>query len=63
MNNLSDKKRFSLDSNTPLTEQQQAEIAALNAMPDETIDYSDSPPLTEKFWQNAIRNPFYKPTK
>jgi hypothetical protein len=63
MNKLSDKKHFSLDTNAPLTEQQQAEIAALNAMPDETIDYSDSPPLTEEFWQNAIRNPFYKPTK
>lgn len=63
MNKLSDKKHFSLNPNVALTEQQQAEIAALNAMPDETIDYSDSPPLTEEFWQNAIRNPFYKPTK
>jgi uncharacterized protein (DUF4415 family) len=47
--------------NAALTEQQQAEIAALKAMPDDTIDFSDSPPLNETFWQNAIRNPLYKP--
>jgi uncharacterized protein (DUF4415 family) len=63
MNNPSDKKHFSLNPNVALTEQQQAEIAALNALPDESIDYSDIPPLTEEFWQNAVRNPFYKPTK
>lgn len=63
MNNPTDKKHFSLNLNAALTEQQQAEIAALNALPDESIDYSDSPPLTEEFWQNAVRNPFYKPTK
>jgi uncharacterized protein (DUF4415 family) len=27
------------------------------------IDFSDIPPLTDEFWKNAIRNPFYKPTK
>ncbi len=32
-------------------------------MPDDAIDYSDSPPLGDEFWKNAIRNPFYKPTK
>ena len=25
-------------------------------MPDESIDYSDIPPLTEEFWQNATRH-------
>ena len=63
MSNPSDKKHFSLNSSTVLTEQQQADCAALNAMPDETIDFCDSPPLTEEFWQNAVRNPFYKPTE
>jgi uncharacterized protein (DUF4415 family) len=47
----------------PLTEEQKAELAALAARPDSEIDYSDIPPLTEEFWKNAIRNPFYKPTK
>ena len=63
MNKPLDEQHFSLNPAVALTEQQQAEIAALNAMPDETIDYSDIPPLTEEFWQNAVRNPYYKPTK
>ncbi len=63
MNNPLYEKHFSLGPETALTEQQQAEIAALNAMPDSSIDFSDIPPLSEEFWQNAARNPFYKPTK
>jgi hypothetical protein len=51
------EQHFSLNPAVALTEQQQGEIAALNAMPDEVIDYSDIPPLTEEFWQNAVRNP------
>ena len=27
------------------------------------IDFSDIPRLTEKFWKNAIRNPWYRPRK
>lgn len=52
-----------LDNLPPLTPEQKAELAALAAMPASEIDTSDIPPLTEKFWQNAVRNPFYKPTK
>lgn len=51
-------------SNLPsLTAKQKAEIKAAAAMPDSTIDYSDIPPLSDEFWQNAVHNPFYKPTK
>jgi uncharacterized protein (DUF4415 family) len=32
-------------------------------MPDSEIDLSDIPEATEKFWQNAVRNPFYRPVK
>jgi uncharacterized protein (DUF4415 family) len=46
-----------------LTSRQRRELAALAKLPDDTIDYSDIPPLTEKFWRNAVRNPFYKPVK
>jgi uncharacterized protein (DUF4415 family) len=42
---------------------QKAELAALRKQPDSEIDYSDIPPLTDEFWKNAIRNPFYKPNK
>ena len=46
-----------------LTAAQLREVAALVAQPDDKIDYSDIPPLTERFWQNAVRNPFYHPVK
>ena len=32
-------------------------------MPDSEIDFSDIPELTEKFWKNGVRNPFYRPIK
>ena len=50
-------------SNRMLTAAQRRELATLAAMPDDKIDYSDIPSLTEKFWENAVRNPFYRPVK
>jgi uncharacterized protein (DUF4415 family) len=47
----------------PITEARKAELRALANRPDSEIDYSDIPPLTETFWQNAVPNPFYKPIK
>jgi uncharacterized protein (DUF4415 family) len=47
----------------PLTDEQKAELKALAEKPDSEIDYSDIPPLDDAFWKNAVRNPFYKPTK
>jgi uncharacterized protein (DUF4415 family) len=38
-------------------------LAKLAAGTDSTIDLSDIPELTEKFWRNAVRNPFYRPLK
>jgi hypothetical protein len=35
----------------------------LAAVLDDQIDTSDIPPLPETFWQNAVRNPFYRPVK
>lgn len=46
-----------------LTAKQRAELAALLAQPDSEIDTSDMPALTDVFWNNAVRNPLYKPTK
>lgn len=48
---------------SPLTEAQKAEVAALKARPEGDVDTSDIPELTEKFWQNAVRNPYFKPIK
>lgn len=47
----------------PLSKQQRKDIASIAAMPDEEIDFSEIPRLTESFWQNAVRNPFYRPVK
>ena len=38
-------------------------IARMEAIKDKDIDFSDIPPLTEKFWKNAVRNPLYRPVK
>jgi uncharacterized protein (DUF4415 family) len=32
-------------------------------LPDEEIDPSGIPLLSEAFWRNAVRNPFYRPVK
>jgi uncharacterized protein (DUF4415 family) len=48
---------------TPLTTAQKTELEALLALPDEQIDTSDIPPLSEAFWNKAVRNPFYRPVK
>ena len=55
--------RYKQNELPPLTEERKAELKALSERPDSEIDYSDIPPLDEKFWQNAVRNPFYRPTK
>jgi uncharacterized protein (DUF4415 family) len=46
-----------------LTKAQKSEIASLSAKPETEIDYSEIPPLGDAFWKNAVRNPFYRPTK
>lgn len=46
-----------------LTPVQRRRMEKLANRPDSEIDYSDIPPLTQKFWQNAVRNPFYRPVK
>jgi uncharacterized protein (DUF4415 family) len=47
----------------PLTDKRKAELKALAEMSEEAIDYSDIPPLDDAFWEQAVRNPLYKPTK
>jgi uncharacterized protein (DUF4415 family) len=46
-----------------ITAKRKRELAELAARPDSEIDRSEIPPLTEKFWQKAVRNPFYRPVK
>ena len=46
-----------------LTPQDLERLRALAALPDDTIDLSDIPELTEKFWRNAVRARHYRPIK
>lgn len=43
-----------------LTEEERAELRALAALPDETIDYSDIPATTAEDWVGAERGKFYR---
>jgi uncharacterized protein (DUF4415 family) len=57
--------RYKLDTGNlpPLTENQRAELAALAALPDSEIDYSDIPPLNDEWFPKAVRGRFYRPVK
>jgi uncharacterized protein (DUF4415 family) len=57
--------RYEIDLDNPprLTEEQKTRLKALAEKQDSEIDCGDIPELDEKFWQNAVRNPFYRPTK
>ncbi len=57
------KTKLDVANLPPLTEKQRAEVAALQALSDSQVDTSDMHELPQEFWQNAVRNPFYKPTK
>jgi uncharacterized protein (DUF4415 family) len=45
----------------PVTRDISAELAALAAMPDEDIDYSDIPPVRD--FSKFVRGKFYRPEK
>jgi len=44
----------------PLTPEQEEELRLLTERPDSEIDLSDIPELTDEFFKNAVRNPFYQ---
>jgi len=50
-------------NNQPLTSQELAELTHLAAMPDEQIDYSDTPATTPEQWREAEQGRFYRPVK
>ena len=43
------------------TKKQKKELEALAAMPDEKIDFSDIPEITEQQWDGAVRGLFARP--
>jgi uncharacterized protein (DUF4415 family) len=50
-------------SNRRLAAGRKRRLEKLSRRPEGEIDTSDLPELTEQFWQNAVRNPFYRPVK
>jgi len=46
-----------------MTPARQRKLTRMAAQPDSQIDFSEIPPLTEKFWKNAVRNPFRRQAK
>ncbi len=55
--------RFKQSELPALTEERKAALKTLAARPESEVDYSDIPPLTDEFWDNAMRGRFYRPTK
>ncbi len=47
----------------PLTDEQRQHFADLAALPDESIDTSDIPELSDEAWSAAVRGRFYRPVK
>lgn len=48
-------------NSAPMTPEVEAELRALAAMPDDTIDTSDIPEVLD--WSGAVRGRFYRPVK
>ena len=48
-------------TNPKLTPEMLAQLERLNAMPDDQIDLSDMPEITD--WSNAVQGKFYRPVK
>jgi uncharacterized protein (DUF4415 family) len=46
-----------------MTSARKRKLTLLAAQPDSQIDFPEIPPLTEKFWKNAVRNPFRRQAK
>jgi uncharacterized protein (DUF4415 family)/uncharacterized DUF497 family protein len=54
---------YTLDKLPPLTKARRANLKALATRPDNEIDTSDIPEMTEEQWKNARRGHFYRPRK
>lgn len=52
-----------LETPPALTDAQREHLAELEAMPDETIDTSDIPELSDEVWSAGGRGRFYRPVK
>jgi uncharacterized protein (DUF4415 family) len=47
----------------PLTDAERERFAQLATLPDESIDTSDIPELSDEAWKTGVRGRFYRPVK
>lgn len=57
------RSRIDLTQLPPLSEEEKLALKRLSAVPNSEINLADMPELTDEFFQNAVKNPFYKPKK
>ena len=53
----------SAETLSPLTAAQREHLAGLATLPDEAIDTSDIPELSDEVWSAGVRGRFYRPVK
>ncbi len=51
------------ETTPPSTDAQRRRLAELAALPDESIDTSDIPELSDEAWAAGVRGRFYRPVK
>lgn len=56
-------RKHTKQASDKLTVEQAAEIKALQALPDNQIDYSDAPSAMPEEWRDAVVGKFYRPIK
>ena len=54
---------YQLDEIAPATDAEREELQALAELPDEQIDTSDIPPLSDEQLASMVRGRFYRPRK
>jgi uncharacterized protein (DUF4415 family) len=57
------KKASPAPPQTPPVDAQRDRLAQLAALPEESIDTSDIPELTDETWSAGVRGRFYRPVK
>lgn len=48
---------------SPLSHAEKRRLVKMANVPDEQIDLTEMPELTDTFFKNAIKNPYYRPVK
>ena len=56
-------QKHTKQTSVELSTSQAAEIKALQALPDNQIDYSDAPSSMPEEWRDAVVGKFYRPIK